>query len=130
VNRACAIVDDFLGSDEHAALWEAFQETIRSPESAGAWNRVYQCADGGMFSGAEPRRCQPSLSDVTPGGSEGPRSLRSFSQKLFDLVAGKPPISIDPWTGFSASTWVYRAGAGLEWHSDTGWLVLPTSSRL
>ena len=32
-------------------------------------------------------------------------------------------MSMDAWTGFSASTWIYRPGFGLEWHSDTGWLA-------
>lgn len=33
------------------------------------------------------------------------------------------PIAIDPWTCFSQSAWTYHTGAGLEWHSDKGWLA-------
>jgi hypothetical protein len=124
VGQACAIVDDFLGHDEHLALWEAFQETVRCPASAAEWSRVYQRVDGGPLDNSECRPREPSLRDVTIGGSIGPPGLRSFSEKLFALLTGdQSPLSIDPWTGFSASTWIYRAGAGLEWHSDTGWLA-------
>jgi len=94
-------------------LWAAFQDAARSPAGTRDWNRVYRLTDG------EARR--PSLLDGTGDGSPGPAPLRAFSEKLLALMAGAP-ISLEPWTGFSQSPWVYGPGAGLEWHSDTGWL--------
>jgi hypothetical protein len=124
VNQACAIVDDFLGPDDHLALWDAFQETVRSPAEAGDWNRVYQRADNEHAANSEHELSEPLPRDVTIGGSMGPPVLRRFSERLFALLTGDhPPISLGAWTGLSLSAWVYRPGAGLEWHSDTGWLA-------
>jgi hypothetical protein len=124
VNQAWAIVDDFLGHDDHLALWDAFQETVRSPAEAGDWNRAYQRADCEPSANSEHGLAEPLLRDVTIGGSMGPPVLQRFSEKLFGLVTGeRPPLSLDPWTGLSLSAWVYRPGTGLEWHSDTGWLA-------
>jgi 2-oxoglutarate-Fe(II)-dependent oxygenase superfamily protein len=124
VNQAYAMVDDFLGPDDHLALWDAFQEAVRSPAEAGDWNRVYQRADGEPAANSEHELAEPLLRDVTIGGSMGPQSLRRFSEKLFGLVTGeRPPLLLDPWTGLSLAPWVYRPGGGLEWHSDTGWLA-------
>lgn len=122
--QAYAIIDDFLSHDDHLALWDAFQETVRSPAEAGDWNRVYQRADGEPSANSERELSKPLLRDVTIGGSRGPQALRLFSEKLFDLVTSeRPPLLIGPWTGLSLAPWVYRPGGGLEWHSDTGWLA-------
>lgn len=123
MNRSYAIADDFLSQQEHLDLWEAFQETSRSPAGTRDWNRVYRLMDGEVPVSSAHRARAPSLEDGTVDGSPGPAMLRLFSEKLRTLMAGDAaPISIDPWTGFSQSPWVYRPGAGLEWHSDTGWL--------
>lgn len=128
MNQTWAVVDDFLGHQEHLDLWDAFQETIESPAKAGEWNRVYRRMDGDEPVSSQPLLRQPSpgkpsLQDVTVG-SAGPHTLRLFSEKLFALLTGdQPSMVLDPWTGFSLSAWVYRPGAGLEWHSDTGWLA-------
>lgn len=122
--QAYAIVDDFLEHQEHLALWDAFQETVRSPADAGDWNRVYQRVDGEPSANLKPELAKPLLRDVTIGGSTGPQALRLFNEKLFALLTGDhPPLSLGAWTGLSLSAWVYRPGAGLEWHSDTGWLA-------
>jgi Rps23 Pro-64 3,4-dihydroxylase Tpa1-like proline 4-hydroxylase len=124
VSQTWAVVDDFLGVQEHVDLWDAFQETIVSPARAQEWNRVYRRMDGEEIPSSEGRPRRASLQDVTVGGSMGPPAVRLFSDRLFALLTGdRPRLSLDPWTGFSLSAWVYRPGAGLEWHSDTGWLA-------
>ena len=60
-----------------------------------------------------------TLRDCTDGGA--PASLRVFTEKLHAAMCGDV-LALDPWRGFTQSTWVYRAGFGLEWHSDTGWV--------
>jgi 2OG-Fe(II) oxygenase superfamily len=123
MNRAYAIADDFLSPQEHSTLWDAFQETIRTPAGTADWNRAYRLMDGDAPVSSAFSARRPSLQDDTVDGSRGPAALRLFSEKLLALMAGeRAPISIDPWTGFSQSPWIYRSGAGLEWHSDTGWL--------
>jgi hypothetical protein len=124
VNRAYAIADDFLSHREHLDLWDAFQETVVSPADAREWNRVYQLTDGEEPVSSKFQVRKPSLRDGSPNDLPGPAALRVFSEKLSALVTGdRPPIAVEPWTGFSASAWVYRPGAGLEWHSDTGRLA-------
>jgi hypothetical protein len=119
VNRAFAIVDDFLDPREHLDLWNAFQETGLSPERAGDWNQVYQRQDAEH--GSESRLRTPALQDAA---GNLPGALRVFGEKLFALASGdQPPVSEIPWTCFSLSAWIYRPGFGLEWHSDTGWLA-------
>jgi hypothetical protein len=121
VDRAYAIIDDFLSPQEHQALWDAFQETIVPPADTREWNRVYQLTDGEERVDSKYAARRPSLRDATPSASPGPPALRLFSEKLSMLLTGdQPPISVERWTDFSASPWVYRAGAGLEWHADTG----------
>jgi len=46
VNRAYAVIDDFLSHQEHVDLWDAFQETVVSPAELREWNRTYQLTDG------------------------------------------------------------------------------------
>lgn len=122
MTRACAIIDDFLPDQDHLALWDAFRATALSSNDVGAWNRVYQLTDGETPVSSAFQMRQPSLRDGTAGGSPATPSLRLFSETLSTLMTGNPPIAIEPWTGFSASAWIYRSGMGLEWHSDTGWL--------
>jgi len=125
VNRAYAVIDDFLPHQAHLDLWDAFQETVAFPEKARDWNRVYQLMDGDSpVSSAFPSR-KPWLRDGTAGGSQdAPPALRTFSDAFFGLMSRDvAPLSFAPWTGFSLSAWVYRPGSGLDWHSDTGWLA-------
>ncbi len=124
MTQTYAVIDDFLKHREHLDLRAAFQETIESPARATEWNRVYRRMDREVPANSEDQLRQPSLQDVTVGGSTGPEALRHFSETLSALLTGDPPpLSLEPWTGFSLSAWVYRPGAGLEWHSDTGWLA-------
>jgi hypothetical protein len=124
VDPAYAIVDDFLSSREHGDLRDAFQHSAASPIAAREWNRVYQ-----LTSGEEPVSSAfaargLALHDGTGDGEAGPPAQRVFIEKLFALMTGgAPPLSFDPWTGFSSSAWTYPSGTGLEWHSDTGWLA-------
>jgi hypothetical protein len=102
--RAYAVIDDFLTPQQHRALWTAFQERIASPTAAPDWNRFYQAVDGVADDEAVPL-------------------LGVFSAKLFASMRADPlPIAMDPWSGFSLSPWVYRAGMGLNWHSDAAYL--------
>jgi hypothetical protein len=123
MDRAYAVVDDFLPPREHQNLWEAFQAAGLSPSGAFDWNRVYRLMDGEIPVTSVFAARPPSLRDGTAGDTAGPAALRVFSEKLLTLAAGAAaPVAIDPWTGFSQSLWIYRPGEGLEWHSDTGWL--------
>jgi hypothetical protein len=125
MNRAYAVIDDFLEHRDHLDLWDAFQQTALSPDGAGAWNRVYRLMDGEEPASTKSRLREPSLQDGTIAGSPpAPPPLRLFSEKLSILMTGDaPPIAVAPWTGFSQSAWIYRPNTGLEWHSDTGWLA-------
>jgi hypothetical protein len=125
VNRAYAVVDDFLSPQEHLDLWVAFQDAVRTPGRVHDWSRGYQRSSGGDVhdAGDSPPRA-PSLREDTTGSPPLPPALQVFSEKLFALVTGDgPPLAIAPWTGFSLGTWTYRPGTGLGWHSDTGWLA-------
>lgn len=101
-----AVIDDFLSAKDHLDLWGAFQRGVIAGAEPLAWNRSYRVSDGGLH-------------DEAPGTAPPP--LRLLGEKLAASMRN-PPITIDPWTGFTQSPWVYRAGSGLEWHSDTGWL--------
>jgi 2OG-Fe(II) oxygenase superfamily len=101
-----AVIDDFLRPQDHLDLWDAFQHSVLHPAEAIAWNRSYRVTDRGLHNEAT---------------DAAPPQLRLLSEKLAALMRN-PPITIDPWTGFTQSRWVYRAGTGLEWHSDRGWL--------
>lgn len=119
VNRDYVIIDDFLSQQEHLALWEGFQEAVASPGEQREWNRFYQLRDGEDLVNSTFRG--PSLRDATHSTSPGPAGLRALSEKLAALMTGdERPLSVAPWTDFTASPWVYRAGSGLEWHADTG----------
>jgi hypothetical protein len=100
VTPVCAVIDDFLPAQEHRNLWDAFQ--TRGPD----WNRTYEITND-------------TLRDCTDGSA--PASLRVFTEKLHAAMRGEL-LALDPWRGFTQSTWIYRAGLGLEWHSDTGWV--------
>ena len=122
VNPAFAIADDFLTHREHLGLWEALQGALASPAGTQDWNRTFQLMDGEDL--ATSRARQAVLRDGTPGTSPGPPALRLFGEKLSALMTGdRAPLPVAPWTGFSASAWIYRAGSGLEWHGDTGRLA-------
>jgi 2OG-Fe(II) oxygenase superfamily len=101
-----AVIDDFLGARDHLDLWDAFDRSVLHPAEALAWNRSYRVSGAGLHDEA---------------ADAAPAPLRLLSEKLLTLMRA-PPIALDPWTGFTQSRWTYRAGAGLEWHSDTGWL--------
>jgi hypothetical protein len=102
--RAFAVIDDFLTPLQHRDLWAAFRERIASPITAPDWNRFCQAADGMADDEAVP-------------------ILGAFSTKLSALMRDDPPISIDPWSSFSLSPWVYRPGMALNWHSDAAYLA-------
>src|SRR5258707_4198742 len=119
MNRDYAVMDDFLAPGEHLDLWDAFQRASASPAGTFDWNRTYRAVNAPA--GVQPRR--RTLQDDTASGQPGPPPLRPLSEKLFALMSGAPPISVDAWTGFSQSAWTYLPDAGLEWHSDTGWLA-------
>ena len=124
MDQAYAIIDDFLSPREHGDLWDAFQHSTTSPSAAREWNRVYQ-----LTSGEEPVNStfaarDLTLRDGTGDDESGPPAQRVFIEKLLALMTSNtPPLSFDPWTGFSSSAWTYPSGTGLEWHSDTGWLA-------
>jgi hypothetical protein len=101
-----AVIDDFLEPRDHLDLWDAFQHSVLHPAEAPMWNRSYRVSDG-------------ALHDEAPGAA--PPALRALAEALSALMRD-PPVTLDPWTGFTQSRWLYRAGFGLEWHSDTGWL--------
>jgi hypothetical protein len=102
MDRAYAVIDDFLTPREHQNLWDAFQ--TRGPD----WNRTYEVTNA-------------TLRDCTD--SPSPPALRVFTEALFAAMrADTAPLALDPWGGFTQSAWVYRPGEGLAWHSDTGWI--------
>ncbi|MEJ1967453.1 MAG: 2OG-Fe(II) oxygenase [Rhizomicrobium sp.] len=102
-------------------MWDAFRQAVIPPADTREWNRTYQLMDGEDVVNSKFGVRKPALRDGTPGASPGPSAMRVFGEKLSALVIGdRAPLSIAPWTGFSASAWIYRAGAGLEWHADTG----------
>ena len=122
MNRAYAVVDDFLSPQEHLALWTAFQDADRIPGGLHAWSRGYRRSSGDDAAGPAPRA--PSLREDAAAGPPLPPSLQVFSEKLFAAMTGdRPPLAVAPWTGFSLGTWTYSPGTGLGWHSDTGWLA-------
>lgn len=124
MNRTYAIVDDFLSPQEHRDLWDGFEQRDACAAAARGWNRVYQLTGGENVMGSMSTGSVSSLRDATVGGEPCPPALRPLSEKLNAVMSGsRPPVSLDPWTGFTMSAWVYRRGAGLEWHSDRGWLA-------
>jgi hypothetical protein len=124
VTSTYAVIDNFLSKHEHLALWDAFQQTALSPNRAGEWNRVYQLMNGEDLVSSQFQQRQPELRDGTGDNSPASSSSRLLGETLLTVMRrAPPPIAIDPWTCFSQSAWTYRAGAGLEWHSDKGWLA-------
>ncbi|HTQ14426.1 MAG TPA: 2OG-Fe(II) oxygenase [Rhizomicrobium sp.] len=108
-----AVIDEFLAPREHRALWDAFARTADTRN----WNRAFSAVDGGA---GVPER---SLRDDTAGGEPGPPELRVVGEKLFARMTAAPPLALAPWTGFTQSLWTFRAGMGLAWHTDQGWLA-------
>lgn len=102
--RAYAVIDDFLTPAQHRDLWTAFHQRIASPTTAPDWNRFYQAADGVANDEALP-------------------VLGVFSARLLALMRDDPPIGLDPWSSFSLSPWVYRAGMALNWHDDAAYVA-------
>jgi hypothetical protein len=124
MNKSYAVIDDFLAPDDHAALWDAFQQTALTPTATSAWNRAYRLMDGDEPANSTSALRHPSLQDGAADAPPAPPVLRRFSETLLKALTGEPPlIAMPSWTGFTQSAWVYRRDMGLEWHSDTGWLA-------